>query len=63
MTLPALIPLEWPIQHPSAIAYLLLLVLGPLAIGGIIAVIGLAPNWRRSIDRPQHAVEDGRTDS
>jgi hypothetical protein len=63
MTLPLLIPLEWPIQHPSAIVYLILLVLGPLAIGGIITVIGLAPTWRRSLDRNQPSAEVVRSDS
>jgi hypothetical protein len=63
MTLPLLIPLEWPIQHPSAIVYLLLLVLGPLAVGGIITVIGLAPTWRRSLEKSQPTTEVVRRDS
>ncbi len=63
MTLPLLMPLEWPIQHPSVISYLLLLVVGPLAIGGIITLIGLAPAWRRSLDKPEPATEVARRDS
>ena len=51
MTLPLLVPLEWPIQHPSAVAYLVLLVLGPLAIGAIIAIIGFIPTWRPCMPR------------
>lgn len=62
MTLPLLVPLEWPIQHPSAIAYLVLLVLLPFAVGGIITLIGFAPSWRRSLE-PQRAIEDVRRDS
>jgi hypothetical protein len=62
MTLPLLLPLEWPIQHPSAIAYLLLLVLGPLAVGAVIAVIGFVPTWRRSLDK-EPATEVVRSDS
>ena len=62
MTLPLLLPLEWPIQHPSAIAYLVLLLLLPFAVGGIITVIGLVPSWRRSLE-PQRAVEEVRRDS
>jgi hypothetical protein len=68
MTLPLLVPLEWPVQHASPIAYLVLLVLLPLAVGGIITVIGLAPSWRRSIDAPEqtttpeHATEVARTE-
>jgi hypothetical protein len=57
MTLPLLVPLEWPIQHPSAVAYLVLLVLGPVAIAGIITIIGLVPTWRRSLDRSEPATE------
>jgi hypothetical protein len=62
MTLPLLLPLEWPIQHPSAIFYLLLLVIGPLAVGAVIALIGLAPAWRRSLDRSASAAEVVRRD-
>lgn len=63
MTLPLLMPLEWPIQHPSVIAYLLLLLLGPLAVGAVITIIGFAPTWRRSLERPQQATEVVRRDS
>jgi hypothetical protein len=63
MTLPALMPLEWPIQHPSAIAYLLLLVVGPLLVGAVITVIGFAPSWRRSLDHSEPATEVVRSDS
>jgi hypothetical protein len=63
MTLPLLLPLEWPIQHPSAIFYLLLLVIGPLAVGAVIALIGLAPTWRRSLDRSASAAEVVRRDT
>ena len=63
MTLPLLVPLEWPIQHPSAVAYLVLLVLGPLAIGAIFAIIGFIPTWRRSLDRSEPATEVVRIDS
>ncbi len=63
MTLPLLMPLEWPVQHPSLIAYLLLLVIGPLAVGGIITLIGLAPGWRRSLNRTEPAAEVVRSDS
>ena len=63
MTMPLLVPLEWPIQHPSAIAYLVLLVLGPLAVGAVITLIGLAPTWRRSLQKPEPATEVVRSDS
>jgi hypothetical protein len=63
MTLPLLVPLEWPIQHPSAVAYLVLLVLGPLAIGAIFAIIGFIPTWRRSLDHQEPATEVARIDS
>jgi len=63
MTLPLLVPLEWPIQHPSAVAYLVLLVLGPVAIGAIITIIAWAPTWRRSLVHQEPAAEVVRTDS
>ncbi len=63
MTLPLLVPLEWPVQHPSVIAYLVLLLVLPLTVGGIITLIGLAPRWRRSIDEPESATEVVRRDS
>ena len=63
MTLPLLVPLEWPIQHPSAVAYLVLLVLGPVTIGAIITIIGWAPTWRRSLVHQEPAAEVVRTDS
>jgi hypothetical protein len=63
MMLPLLVPLEWPIQHPSAIAYVLLLVFGPLALGGIITIIGLIPTWRRSLDHQEPATQVVRIDS
>ena len=63
MTLPLLVPLEWPIQHPSVIAYLVLLLLGPLAVGAVITLIGLAPAWRRSLEKPEPATEVVRSDS
>jgi hypothetical protein len=63
MTLPLLVPLEWPIQHPSAVAYLMLLVLGPMAIGAIITIVGLIPTWRRSLDHQEPATEVVRIDS
>jgi len=63
MTLPLLVPLEWPIQHPSVIAYLVLLVLGPLAVGAVITLIGFAPAWRRSLEKPEPATEVVRSDS
>jgi hypothetical protein len=63
MTLPLLVPLEWPIQHPSAVAYLVLLVLGPMAIGAIITLIGLVPTWRRSLDHQETTAEVVRSDS
>jgi len=63
MTLPLLVPLEWPIQHPSAVAYLVLLVLAPVAIGAIIAIIGLVPTWRRNLDQREPATEVVRHDS
>jgi hypothetical protein len=63
MTLPLLVPLEWPIQHPSAVAYLVLLVLGPVVIAGIITIIGLVPTWRRSLDHQEPTAEVGRSDS
>jgi hypothetical protein len=63
MTKPWLVPLEWPIQHPSAIAYLVLLLLLPLAVGAVITLIGLAPGWRRSLEKPEPATEVTRSDS
>ena len=63
MTLPLLVPLEWPIQHPSAMAYLVLLVVGPVAIGAIVTIIGFAPTWRRSLDHKEPAAEVARIDS
>jgi len=63
MTLPLLVPLEWPIQHPSTVAYLVLLVLGPVAVGAIITIIGLVPTWRRSLDQRELSTEVVRHDS
>jgi hypothetical protein len=63
MTLPLLVPLEWPIEHPSAIAYLVLLLLLPVAVGAVIALIGLAPAWRRSLEKPELSTEVVRSDS
>jgi len=63
MTLPSLAPLEWPIQHPSAIAYLMLLFLLPMALGGVIMLIGLVPAWRRSVEKPESTTEVARSDS
>lgn len=63
MTLPSLVPLEWTMQHPSAMAYLVLLVLGPLAIGAIITIIGLIPTWRRSLDRQEPVTQVAGVDS
>ena len=63
MTLPLLVPLEWPIQHPSAIAYLVLLLLLPLAVGAVITLIGFAPAWRRSLEKPELVTEVVRSDS
>ena len=63
MKLPLLVPLEWPIKHPSAMAYLVLLVLGPLAIGAIITIIALIQTWRRSLDHQERATEVARIDS
>jgi hypothetical protein len=37
-------------ESPSTIAYLVLLVLIPLAVAGLIAFLGIAPSWRRSLD-------------
>jgi len=45
------------------IAYILLLVLGPLAVGGVITLIGFAPSWRRSLEKPEPATEVARRDS
>jgi hypothetical protein len=63
MTFPVLVPLEWPIEHPSAIAYLVLLLLLPVTVGAIIALIGLTPVWRRSLEKPEQATEVVRSDS
>ncbi|HSN11321.1 MAG TPA: hypothetical protein VLS51_04355 [Propionibacteriaceae bacterium] len=63
MTLPLLVPMEWPVQHPSAIAYIVLLLVLPLTVGGIITLIGLTPSWRRSVDAPEPAAEVVRRDS
>jgi len=63
MTLPLLLPLEWPIQHPSAIVYLLMLVIGPLAVGAVITLIGFAPTWRRSLEKGEPATEVVRRES
>lgn len=63
MTLPLLVPLEWTMQHPSAMAYLVLLVLGPVTIGAIITIIGLIPTWRRSLDRQEPATQVAGIDS
>lgn len=48
---------------PSAIGYLVLLVLGPLAVGAVITLIGLAPSWRRSVEAPQPSAEIERADT
>jgi hypothetical protein len=37
-------------ESPSTVAYLVLLVLIPLAVAGLIAFLGIAPSWRRSLD-------------
>lgn len=63
MTLPLLVPMEWPVQHPSAIAYLVLLLFLPMAVGGVIALIGLTPSWRRSLDADEPSAEVVRRDS
>lgn len=63
MTLPLLIPLDWPIQQPSPIAYLVLLLFLPLTVGGVITLIGLAPSWRRGLERSQSSTEIERKDS
>jgi hypothetical protein len=44
-------------------AYLVLLVVGPVAIGAIITIIGFAPTWRRSLDHKEPAAEVARIDS
>lgn len=63
MTLPLLVPLEWTFQHPSAMAYLVILVLGPVAIGAVITIIGLLPTWRRSLDQEEPATQVAGIDS
>jgi hypothetical protein len=63
MTLPVLVPLEWPIEHPSAIAYFVLLLLLPVTVGAIITLIGITPAWRRSLEKPEQATEVVRSDS
>lgn len=37
-------------ETPSTVAYLVLLVLVPLAVAGLIAFLGFAPTWRRSLE-------------
>lgn len=49
-------------EQPSAISYLLLLVLIPLAVGGLIAFLGIAPGWRRSLDTATPSTEVVRKD-
>ena len=53
MTLPLLVPMEWPVQHPSAIAYLVLLLVLPLGFGTLVTLIAFAPSLRRSLDAPE----------
>ena len=49
-------------EQPSAIAYLLLLVLVPLAVAGLIAFLGMAPTWRRSLETAPPSTEVVRKD-
>jgi hypothetical protein len=63
MTLPLLMPLEWPVQHPSAIAYIVLLVVMPLSVGVIVTLLAFVPHWRRSLDAPEPAAQVVRRDS
>lgn len=49
-------------EQPSAIAYLLLLVLIPLAAAALIAFLGIAPTWRRSLETATPSTEVVRKD-
>ncbi len=48
---------------PSVLGYLVLLVLGPLAVGAVFTLVGLAPSWRRSIEASHSSTEIERADS
>ncbi|HET7723452.1 MAG TPA: hypothetical protein VFK68_02335 [Propionibacteriaceae bacterium] len=58
MTLPLLVPMEWPVQHPSAIAYIVLLLVLPLGFGAVVTLIAFAPSLRRSLDAPDSSRAD-----
>lgn len=58
MTLPLLVPMEWPVQHPSAIAYIVLLLVLPLGFGAVVTLIAFAPSLRRSLDAPDSTRAD-----
>lgn len=44
-------------ESPSIVAYLVLLVLVPLAVAGLIAFLGIAPTWRRSLEAAPPSTE------
>jgi hypothetical protein len=50
-------------NQPSAIGYLVMLLLAPLAVGAVITLVGLAPSWRKRLDAPAPSTEIERADS
>ncbi len=50
-------------DSPSTLAYLLLLVLVPLAVAGLIAFLAIAPGWRRSLEAATPSTEVVRKDA
>ena len=49
-------------EHPSALAYLVMLVLLPVGIAALFAFIGIAPHWRRSLEVSTPSTEVARKD-
>ncbi len=49
-------------EQPSALAYLVLLVLLPVGIAALFAFLGIAPHWRRGLEVSPPSTEVVRKD-